>query len=194
MQREIGDKIQLGDTLTSLNDVSVIPAIDDTSNLKDVFGKTDKLRHLWDRGKADGSLIRYLPGGSKVSKQKKKLILFHKKRMHYQLTLIKKTRQFTVELAANTYTNYSKMTLFVPLNIKKSTDKNADVDVVTVNNFFACWLKEADIRRYPDDVRILLMNNTVEVYNYAAQQIKHLPTKSLDDIKETILYEKKQLF
>ena len=30
MQREIGDKIQLGDTLTSLNDVSVIPAIDDT--------------------------------------------------------------------------------------------------------------------------------------------------------------------
>ena len=114
--------------------------------------------------------------------------------MHYQLTLIKKTRQFTVELAANTYTNYSKMTLFVPLNIKKSTDKNADVDVVTVNNFFACWLKEADIRRYPDDVRILLMNNTVEVYNYAAQQIKHLPTKSLDDIKETILYEKKQLF
>ena len=49
MQREIGDKIQLGDTLTSLNDVSVIPAIDDTSNLKDVFGKTDKLRHLWDR-------------------------------------------------------------------------------------------------------------------------------------------------
>ena len=71
MQREIGDKIQLGDTLTSLNDVSVIPAIDDTSNLKHVFGKTDKLRHLWDRGKADGSLIRYLPGGSKVSKQKK---------------------------------------------------------------------------------------------------------------------------
>ena len=71
MQREIGDKIQLGDTLTPLNDVSVIPAIDDTSNLKDVFGKTDKLRHLWDRGKADGSLIRYLSGGSKVSKQKK---------------------------------------------------------------------------------------------------------------------------
>ena len=71
MQREIGDKIQLGDTLTPLNDVSVIPAIDDTSNLKDVFGKTDKLRHLWDRGKADESLIRYLPGGSKVSKQKK---------------------------------------------------------------------------------------------------------------------------
>ena len=111
--------------------------------------------------------------------------------MYHQLTLIKKTREFTVELAANTYTNYSKMKLFIPLYFKKSTDKNADVDVVTVNNCFACWLKGVDIRRYPDDVRILPINNTVEVYNYAAQQIKHLPTKSLDDIKETILYEKK---
>ena len=120
--------------------------------------------------------------------------MFQKKRMYHQLTLIKKTREFTVELAANTYTNYSKMTLFVPLYFKKSTDKNADVDVVTVNNCFACWLKGVDIRRYPDDVRILPINNTVEVYNYAAQQIKYLPTKSLDDIKETILYEKKQLF
>ena len=114
--------------------------------------------------------------------------------MHHQLTLIKKTREFTVELAANMYTNYSKMTPFVPLYFKKSTDKNADVDVVTVNNFFACWLKEVDIRRYPDDVRILPINDTVELYNYAAQQIKHLQTKSLDDIKEMFLYEKKQLF
>ena len=86
------------------------------------------------------------------------------------------------------------MTIVLPIYFKKSTDKTADVDVVTVNNFFVHWLKEIDIRRYPDDVRILPTNNTVKVYNYAAQQIKHLPTKSLDDIKETILYEKRQLF
>ena len=83
------------------------------------------------------------------------------------------------------------MTIVLPIYFKKSADKNADVDVVTVNNFFACWLKEIDIRCYPVDVRILPTNKTVEVYNYAAQQIKHFPTKSLDDIKETILYEKK---
>ena len=86
------------------------------------------------------------------------------------------------------------MTIVLPIYFKKSTDKTADVDVVMVNNFFVHWLKEIDIRRYSDDVRILPTNNTVKVYNYAAQQIKHLPTKSLDDIKETILYEKRQLF
>ena len=81
------------------------------------------------------------------------------------------------------------MTIVLPIYFNKSTDKNADVDAVTVNNFFSRWLKEIYIRRYPDDVRILETNNTVEVYNYIAQQIKHIPTKSLDDIKETIIYE-----
>ena len=81
------------------------------------------------------------------------------------------------------------MTIVLPIYFNKSTDKNADVDAVTVNNFFSRWLKEIYIRRYPDDVRILATNNTVEVYNYIAQQIKHIPTKSLDDIKETIIYE-----
>ena len=63
-----------------------------------------------------------------------------------------------------------------------------------VNNFFAGSLKEIDVKRYPDDVRILPTNNTVEVYNYTAQQIKHLLTKSPDDIKEMILYEKSSCF
>ena len=62
--------------------------------------------------------------------------------------------------------------------------------MITVNNFFCHWLKEIDARRYPDDVGILPTNKTVEIYQYAAQQLKHLPRKSLDDIRETLLYEK----
>ena len=61
MQREISKKIQLGRTLNPLNNVSVVSAIDNTSNLKDVFGKVDKLGDLWERGQADASLIRYIP-------------------------------------------------------------------------------------------------------------------------------------
>ena len=60
-----------------------------------------------------------------------------------------------------------------------------------VNNFFGHWLKEIDARHYPDDVRILPTNNTVETYQYAAQQLRHLPKKSLDNIRERLLHEKK---
>ena len=90
LQREIGHKIKLGDTINPLNDISAVLAIDNTSNLKNMFWKIDKLGDLWDRGKADANLIRCLPGGSDVLRQGKYLILFQKKRTHYQLILIKK--------------------------------------------------------------------------------------------------------
>ena len=41
------------------------------SNLKNVFGKVDKLGDLWDRGQADASLIRYIRGLSNISRQGK---------------------------------------------------------------------------------------------------------------------------
>ena len=85
------------------------------------------------------------------------------------------------------------MCIVLPIKNKKATDKDQNVNAITVNSFFCCWLKEIDARRYPDDVRILWTNNTVEIYQYAVQQLKHLPKKSLDDIRETLRYEKKQL-
>ena len=63
--------------------------------------------------------------------------------------------------------------------------------MIIATNCFCHWLKEIDARRYPDDKRILPTNDTVEIYQYAAQQLKHLPKKSLNDIRETLLYEKK---
>ena len=66
----------------------------------------------------------------------------------------------------------------LPIQIKKAPNKAQNVDLITVNNFFCHWLKQIDTRCYPDDVRILPTNNTVEIYQYAAQQLKHLP-KSL---------------
>ena len=43
MQRETSNKIQLGGTLNLLNDLSAVWSIENTSNLKDVFGEVDKL-------------------------------------------------------------------------------------------------------------------------------------------------------
>ena len=45
----------MGETLNSLKDVSAVSSIDNASNVKDVFGKVDKLGDLWDKGIADGT-------------------------------------------------------------------------------------------------------------------------------------------
>ena len=90
MQREISNKIQLGETLNPLNDVSAVSSIGNTSNLNDVFGKVDNLRELWDRGQADARLIRYIVGLSNVLRQGKIFNIFPKKHTQHQHTPIEK--------------------------------------------------------------------------------------------------------
>ena len=96
MQREISNKIQLGETLNPLNDVSAVSSIDNTSKLKDVFGKVDKLGDLWDRGQADPSLIRCIPGLSNVSRQGKTFNIVPKKAYATSTYTNKKTLEFTI--------------------------------------------------------------------------------------------------
>ena len=66
MQREISNKIQLGETLNPFKDISEDLSIDNVSNLKDVFGNVDKLEDLWEIETADATLTRYIPGLSNV--------------------------------------------------------------------------------------------------------------------------------
>ena len=101
------------------------------------------------------------------------IILLEEERMHLQHTPIKKTLEFTIQLAANTFSNFSMMCVVLPIQIKKSTNKATDIDddLVTVNGFFFRWLKEIDIRYYSDDVRILPINNTISIADYAANQL-----------------------
>ena len=64
----------------------------------------------------------------------------------------------------------------LPIQIKKGTDKTQDIDntMSVVNNFFAHWLKEVDIKRYPDDICILPTNNTVDtLFSKDAEKITY---------------------
>ena len=95
-------------------------------------------------------------------------------------------------LASNTYANYSSLITVLPIQIKKATDASADTDalLITVNNLFAHWLKEVDIKRYPDNIYILPTNNTVDINRYSEKMLRYLPVKALDTIKGTLLYNK----
>ena len=68
MQREISNKVQLRENLNPLKDISKVPSIDNTVDIKDVFGNVDKSTTLSGEGKADISLIRYIPGLALVSR------------------------------------------------------------------------------------------------------------------------------
>ena len=63
---------------------------------------------------------------------------------------------------------------------------------MTVNNFFVHLVKEIDIRRYGDDIRILPTNNTVGISRCSVAMLKYMPDDALKTY-ETLLYSKKAL-
>ena len=65
-----------------------------------------------------------------------------------------------------------------------------DDDMITVNTFLGHWIKDIDIRPYPHDTRILPTNNSVDICQYSAQQLKYLPKKFLAAVQKTFLYTK----
>ena len=195
MQKEISNKIRLQENLNPLRDMTNVPSVDKVANLRNIFSQVHKLGNLWDKGEADADLARYIPGLTDASRQGQIYNIKPKKAYTAQTYVDQKT-EFTVTLGANTYTNYRSLVVVLSIQIKKETDKTADIDatMITVNNFFACWLKEIDIKRYPDDVRITPTNNTVSVADYSAQIMKHMPNKSLNTIKKTLLYNKEAVY
>ena len=66
--------------------------------------------------------------------------------------------------------------------------------MITVNNFFEHWIKDIDIRQYPDDTRILPTNNNDGVYQYSASQLKYLPKNAISTIEKTLLYSKRPVY
>ena len=88
------------------------------------------------------------------------------------------------------------MDICLPLKFTKKSNKaqQMDANMITVNNFFGHWLTDIDIRRYPDDMRILPTNNSVEICQYSNVQMKYLPEKSVKKLFRTMLYSNKPVY
>ena len=65
---------------------------------------------------------------------------------------------------------------------------------MTVNNFFGNWFTDNDIRRSPDDKRILPTNNSLDIYQYSNAQLKYLPEKSVKTLLKTMLCSNKPVY
>ena len=88
------------------------------------------------------------------------------------------------------------MEICLRLRFTKKTNTNLQLDgqMMTVNNFFGYWFTDIDIRQYPDDMRILPTNNSVDIYQYSNAQMKYLPEKSVKKLLKTMLYSNKQVY
>ena len=196
MQKALTNKIQLGDTLNPLDDYAGIPSINDEGTLENLIGKVDKVRGFLKTGKADGDLSRYFPNILPITRQSQIAGELPRKAYASVTYSVKKQLEFLLDLTASTYSNYSTMEICLPLKFTEKTNKVSQMDaqMITVNNSFGHWFTDIDIRRYPDDMRILPTNNSVGIYQYSNAQMKYLPEKSVKKLLKTMLYSNKPVY
>ena len=179
MEKDISDKLKLGETLNPLNDYEGVSSINDEGTLENVIGKVDKVRGFVATGKADDALSRYYPSILPITRQAQ--IAGELPRKSYESIIYsdKNQSEFVLDLAVNTYSNYSTMEICVPLKFTKKSNKALQMDalMMTVNNLFGHWFTDIDISHYTDDMMILSTNNSVDIYQYSNAQMQYLPEK-----------------
>ena len=196
MQKAISHKVQLGDILNPLKDFAGVPFINDEGNFENLIQKVDKVDEFVKTGKADGDLSRHFPNILPVTRQAQTAAELPRKAYASVTYSDKKHLEFVLDLTANTYSNYSSMEICLPLKSTKKTNnaQQMDAQMITVNNFLRHWFTDIDIRRYPDDTRILPTNNSVVIYQYSNAQLKYLPEKSVKTLLKKMLYSNEPVY
>ena len=182
-------------SLNPLKDATGVAAVDYSTDFASLDKKIDNFMKLFDQGKGPGELVRYIPGLTKPLFQGQIDGTQEKKAFADDTYKDLKTAEFTIQLSSNHYMNFNNVHIVFPLKIKKKTNVANDIlaTEITVNNFFAHWIKEIDIKRLGDDVPVLPTTNTIEIYKYSDAMLKHVPKKALKVIENDLLYSRKKV-
>ena len=191
-------KVLINPSSTSLNplkDAVGVTSVDYTAQFDGLVKKADNLQNFIEKGQAEGPPIRYLPGLAKPLYQGQIKGTIEKRAYADDTSKDLKTAEFIIQLSSSQYMNFHNVHLVFPMKIKKSTNvaNNLTATDITVNNFFAHWIKEIDIKRLGDDTPILPTTNTVEIYKYSDAILKHIPKNALAVIQNDLLYSRKKV-
>ena len=194
MQREIGTQVDLGKNASAFDRIGRVPAIDkNASDFDTANKKVSKLKRLVLTGEYDADLARYIPGTLNLAFQG---MLDDIKTMEPVAHLSYKdleTFDFDLIPDKNLYMNLNSVHFVFSIKFKKETNDTSDIesDLITVNNFFAHWIKEISITKYGTNIELIPTATPQEIYQYSDSMLKHLPPDSLGVIQNDLLYSQK---
>ena len=180
MKREINDNIHLVQTVTPFESVGRSVAIDRTaSDFNYASQRVKKIKRLIDKGEYDTYIARYIPGTldlvfqgmiDKIKTIEQPVHLSYKD---------KETLDFQLLLDKNQYTNLNSLHLYFPIRFIKLTNPTANLEatLITVNNFFAHWLKAINIK-FRTNKQLIPTTTPLEVYQYSYTMLKNIPEKA----------------
>ena len=196
MQRKIDNEAQLGKTVSPFDTTGQSSSINRTaSKFKRASEKVKKIKCLINTGEFDANLAKYIPGMLELAYQGMIENIDKKEQVAHISYKDMETLEFQIMLISNYYTNPNSMHICFPLKIKKATNENTDLDtdLITLNHFFAHFVKEINITRYGKDKQLMPTFPPYEIYQYSDVMLKHLPEKALKKLQDTLLYSKKNV-
>ena len=185
----------LGANLNPIKDATGVQSIDFSADIDNLIEKLDKLNTLYDSGRMDKDVMRYIPGMAPVTYQGQ--IDFTDTKRTYAASTYSDMQQieFNLEVTANHYINFSNMVLCLPIAFRKRTNKAQPIaaTMIPVNNFFAHWIKDVTVKRYGEDITVLPISTTLDTYRYSESMLKHMPKDALATFQKELLYSRKKV-
>ena len=195
MQATKSNANPLGLNLNPMKDATGVAAIDYSANIDNLIDKLDKLSVLYDSGRMDKDVMKYIPGMAPISYQSQ--IDFVDTKRTYAASTYSDVQQleFNLKVVNNHYINFSTMVLCLPIAFRKKTNKETAIaaTMIPVNNFFAHWIKYVTVKRYGDDIAVLPINTTLDTYRYSESMLKHMPEKPLTSFQKELLHSQKKV-
>ena len=144
-------------------------------------------------GKCSADLAKYIPGLMDLAIQGMLDDIDTREKVAHPSYKDKEQLDFQILLTENYYVNPSNIHICFPIKIKKQSNNSSDIDsdLITVNNFFAHWVKEISITKYGSDKELPPTFSPWEVYQYSDQMLKHMPSQALKTIQKTHLFSRK---
>ena len=178
MQRKIGAEVELGKTVSPLDNIGAPSAIDrSASNYLNAAEKVRKIRKLILTGTYDANIAKYIPATIDLVFQGKLEDINTKEEPAHISYKDMENLDFQIMLANNYYTNPNSIHNCFPVKIKQKGDDESDIhaDLIIVNNFFAQLTKEISVTRYRNDKQLMPTFFPYEIYQYSDAVLKHLP-------------------
>ena len=138
MQREISDKVFLGNNVSPFEDAGRSSAIDRTaSNYNDAKEKVQKIRELIKTGRYDENISKYIPGLLELKFQGMLEDIDTKEKIAHPSYTDMEQLDFQIQLTDNYYINPNSIHICFPVKIfkKSNTALDIDTDIILVNNF-----------------------------------------------------------
>ena len=123
MQATKSNANPLGSNLNPMKDATGVAAIDYSANIDNLIDKLDKLSVLYDSGRMDKDVMKYIPGMAPISYQGQ--IDFVDTKTTYAASTYSDMQQleFNLEVVNNHYINFSTMVLCLLIVFRKKQIK-----------------------------------------------------------------------